>query len=161
MKQTIVLAVFSFLVSLASATWFAAYLAPPRSTAAAVGPRDSAVAPGSAKRPRAEPLGEVAVPGADTAKRPASAPAAPVALPKADTMGDGSRAKAVAKILAAMKPKAAADIVARLNDDEVERIVRQLNPKQVAALLAALPEERAAALSRRLLESKPDRPGGT
>ena len=161
MKQTLVLAVLSFLVSAASGTWFAANLAPPRA-AVVDRPRDSTGAAGPAKRAPAARNGEVVMTGADTAKAPIPPPPPPPVGPaKADTAGDGNRAKAVSKILAAMKPKAAADIVARLTDDEVERIVRQLNPKQVAALLAALPEERAALLSRRLLEPKTGRQGGT
>lgn len=161
MKQTLVLAVLSFLVSAASGTWFATNVAPPRA-AVVDRPRDWTGAADPPKRAPAARRGEVVMTGADTVKAPTPPPPPPpVSPPNADTAGDGSRAKAVSKILAAMKPKAAADIAARLTDEEVERIVRQLNPKQVAALLAALPEERAALLSRRLLEPKTGRQRGT
>lgn len=155
MKQTIGLALFAFCVAVASATWFGAYLAPPRpparittgdTTKALAAPRDS--------RPT----------GPDSAARqtaPLPSPAASAAKSAPDTAGAGARAKGVAKILAAMKPKAAAVIMARLRDDEIDQIIRQLNPKQVAALLAALPEERAASVSRRLLGTQSGRQGGT
>ena len=45
--------------------------------------------------------------------------------------------------------------------EEVERIIRQLNAKQLAALMAAFPEERAALMSRRLLEPRTGREGGS
>lgn len=159
MKQTLVLALFSFLVSVAGATWFAAYLAPPRPVATERTPTPAKA--GAATQPVPARPSRDSGAGVDPVKAPGPPPPAPVAPPKADTAGDGTRAKSVAKILAAMKPKAAADIVARLDDDEVDRIVRQLNAKQVAALLAVLPQERAARLSRRLLEPKTGRQGGT
>jgi hypothetical protein len=155
MKQTLVLGLFSFTVATAGATWFAAVVAPPRPLPDRISP--TAVAPAAtvrspAARPVADPPRGDPSPGAPVDSGPASRPTDPVLAPRGDTAAARARAKAVAKILASMKPKEAASIIAKLTDDEVELIVRQLNPKQVAALWAVVPEDRAAGLSRRLLQ---------
>ena len=146
MKQNLVLALFAFAVAVASSTWFVTAVMPPRA-------RDSAPPATVAATPTA-PRASVPAPNArpvsDTTRRD-SLPVLPPKGAPGDTVAEAARAKAVAKIMASMKPKDAAAIVANLNDDELERIIRQLNAKQVASLLTALPKDRAATMSRRLL----------
>jgi flagellar motility protein MotE (MotC chaperone) len=59
--------------------------------------------------------------------------------------------RAIAKILAAMKPADAAKILAHLSDDQVEGILRASGVRQAGILLAQLTPERGAAMSRRLI----------
>ena len=173
MKQTLILALFSFIVAVGGSTWFVTKVMPPRDPTAVVAGRDTGSAKASAapKKAARTDLGDrkAAPPDsthADTsaAKGPAKAgDAKPATRPvdQAAALADAAiRAKSVAKILAQMKPKEAVTIMAKLTDDEVDRILRQLNAKQVAALLAVLPGERAASMSRRLLEPKTGREGG-
>lgn len=153
MKQILALGVVSFAFAVGGATWFIAFVAPPQLP---VAPDSAAVAlaPPPAPRP-ARDTGDVAAQDtttrADSSARKAAPP--PVVVPS----DNPEREKAVAKIMAAMKPKEAVSILERMSDEEVEGILRRLNPKQVAALLAVMPGDRAAQLSRRLL--KPEIPG--
>ena len=174
MKQTLTLAAFAFLVAVASSTWFVTKVMPPRGGPVADGARPGAgPKPVVLKKsaPAAKPRG-VAVDSARpvaTKEKPAENPVGVAVAKRADKSVDAAaleaeaaaRAKSVAKILAQMKPKSAVDIMAKLTDDEVERILRQLNAKQVAALLAVLPDERAASMSRRLLDPRTGREGGS
>lgn len=145
MKETIVLALISFLAAVGGSTWYGAYLAPPRPEAASR-PADTIKASAPVKRIDVAP---------DSATKVDSAPVRPLPLKgpsPVDLALRAERAKAVAKVIAAMKAKDAVAILSQLDEDEVERIARQLNPKQVAALLSAMPAAKAATLGRRLLE---------
>ncbi len=174
MKQTLILALFSFVVAIVGSTWFVTKVMPPRDTALAIRAGDT----GSAKPPaaprkvtRSDSGAKAKGVKADSSQADSSsgkpgargvdakAPAKPVDKAAAEAEAT-LRAKNVAKILAQMKPKEAVGIMAKLTDDEVDRILRQLNAKQVAALLAVLPGERAASMSRRLLDPRPGREGG-
>ena len=171
MKQTLVLGLFAFVVAMASSTWFVTKVSPPpEPVLAGNGPVAPAVkAPKAAKAaPAAKPPAQPKVAAADSgtgtpggAAAKAPAPAAKVPDRSALDAEAMTRAKSVAKILVQMKPKEAVTIMAKLTDDEVERIFRQLNAKQLAALLAVLPGERAAVMSRRLLEPRTGREGGS
>ncbi len=173
MKQTLILALLSFMVAVGGSTWFVTKVMPPRDAPAVALGRDTGSAKAStAPKKRSKPATEerrTTAPdstAADTSggKGPAKAgDPKPAARPADQAAGEteaATRAKSVAKILAQMKPKEAVAIMAKLTDDEVDRILRQLNAKQVAALLAVLPGERAASMSRRLLEPKTGREGG-
>jgi len=166
MKQTMILALFSFLAAVAGGSWFGAYLAPPRS-ASVPAPSGDTGAVKAKPKPVAAPAPTVAqsapavAPTSDTGRVDSAKKGSPVAVAPADSAKAAARAKSVAKIIANMKPKSAVEVFAKLSDDEVEAIVRQLNAKQTASLLAVLPKDRAALLSRRLLEAKPGRQGGS
>jgi hypothetical protein len=154
-KQVLALGVVAFAFAVGGATWFIAFVAPPPLP---VAPDSAAVAIAVAPPPSPRPGRDTgAIAPQDTAPRADSSARqtrpAPIALPT----DDPERAKAVAKIMAAMKPKEAVSILERMSDDEVEGILRRLTAKQVAALLAVMPGDRAAQLSRRLL--KPESPG--
>jgi hypothetical protein len=149
MKQTIAIALVSFLAAIGGSTWYTVSLSPPRPVPVTVVSSGPPTSPPSVKPPPAE---------APTAPLDSGSPSVQRSLPAhsgpspAELAARVERAKAVGKVVAAMKPKEAIGIMERLTDDEVERIVRQLNPKQMAALLAAMPTERAALLGRRLLQ---------
>jgi hypothetical protein len=172
MKQTMILALFSFLAAVAGGSWFGAYLAPPR-PASVPAPSGDTGAVKAKPKPVAAPAPTVAQSApavaqtsdtgrVDSAKKGSPVPVAQAAtVAPADSARAAARAKSVAKIIANMKPKSAVEVFAKLSDDEVETIVRQLNAKQTASLLAVLPKDRAALLSRRLLEAKPGRQGGS
>lgn len=149
MKQTIAIALVSFLAAIGGSTWYTAYLSPPRPVSARAASASPPTSPVSITPP---PVERPAAPSdsGSASVRP-SLPAHSGPSP-ADLAARVERAKAVGKVVAAMKPKEAIGIMERLTDDEVERIVRQLNPKQMAALFAAMPTERAALLGRRLLQ---------
>ena len=176
MKQTLVLGLFAFVIAMAGSTWFVTKVSPPpEPVLAGSGPVAPAVkAPKAAKaaapaaKPPAQPPAEpkVAAPDSGTGTpggAAAKAPAPPAKVPGRSALDAEAmtRATSVAKVLVQMKPKEAVTIMAKLTDDEVERIFRQLNAKQLAALLAVLPGERAAVMSRRLLEPRTGREGGS
>jgi hypothetical protein len=176
MKQIVLLAIVAFVCAVGGATWFSAWLMPPKPRVAASAP--GPITPGTAvpttlppKKPKPADTGKKAAARPATgARKPAPVAPGTDSAAKAKTAVDTSLAKhpvltvdsaalvrgakSVAKVVASMKPKDAVGILGHLSDDEVERIVRQLNPKQVAALLAAFPQERAAGLSRKLLGPK-------
>jgi hypothetical protein len=152
-KQVLALGAVAFAFAVGGATWFIAFVAPPPLP---VAPDSAAVAVVPTPAPRPAPdTGDVAA--QDTAARSDSTARKATPAPTVVPPDDPEREKAVAKIMAAMKPKEAVSILERMSDEEVEGILRRLNPKQVAALLAVMPGDRAAQLSRRLL--KPEIPG--
>ncbi len=156
MKQSLILALFAFVMAIAGATWFSVVVAPERPVMAVDSITDR-LAPSLVRSfSDSSDLSPVAALLTRTDSAPAAAVPAAV-KPAVDPRG----AREVAKILITMKPKAAAEIIAKLTDDEVENIVRQLNAKQVATLLGSLPQERAALLSRRLLTPTAGTRGGT
>lgn len=153
MKQIIVLGLVAFVFAIGGATWFAAFLLPPRPAADSTAMHKAFA---FVATPTAAPA-SIPAPDSVRPKRtdstPGQAPAAKVAAKPVDSSAavtPGS-AKNMGKILSSMKPAQAAKILAGLPNDQVEAILRQMNPKQVAPLLAALPNDRAAALSRALL----------
>ncbi|MFN0181403.1 MAG: magnesium transporter MgtE N-terminal domain-containing protein [Gemmatimonadales bacterium] len=149
MKQTIAIALVSFLAAVGGSTWYTAYLSTPRPVPVPLAESGRPASPPSVKPAPAEGPTAPTDSGSPSVQRSLPAHSGPS---PAELAAGVERAKAVAKVVAAMKPKEAIGILERLTDDEVERIVRQLNPKQMAALLGAMPTERAALLGRRLLQ---------
>ena len=142
------LALVSFLAAVGGSTWYGAFLSPPRAAAvAATAPAAAAAVPTQLAKAI-----EPATADPDTGGVVKKSVEPPRALPVPGGAILAERARAVGKVVAAMKPKDAIGILEKMTDDEVERIVRQLNAKQMANLLAAMPPDRAAALGRRLLQ---------
>ncbi|MBL8989440.1 MAG: hypothetical protein JNJ80_24430, partial [Gemmatimonadetes bacterium] len=119
MKQTLVLALFAFLVATATTTWFITKVSPPRAAIAKDSLADSTAAPPPATATAATAPDSAAD---STAAKPAPAPpaAAPAKVEAPVDPAEAARAKSVAKIIASMKAKDAVEILAKLTDDEVE-----------------------------------------